>query len=251
MKPHQLPADECKYLNLQAVRGSSSRTQTLAARVDLRAQMPPVMDQEDLGSCTACALVAAHQFLDAVFKPSPLFVYYNTRWLDQQRGGNNPAVDDGSTLRQGIEALVQYGVCRDSLWPYLITKQGVKPSDAAYADGLNHQTVKYRNVRQTLTEMKTCLASGLPFVFGFIVYESFLSDAVARTGIVTMPKPRERVLGGHAVVAVGYDDSRKVLVCRNSWGTGWGDNGHFYLPYSYISSTRLASDFWVVTDVEV
>ena len=95
-----------------------------------------------------------------------------------------------------------------------------------------------------------CVASGWPFVFGFTVYESFLSDAVAKTGHVPMPSPAETVEGGHAVVAVGYDDKIQRFIVRNSWGTGWGMKGYCTMPYGYLTDPGLASDFWAIYTVE-
>src|SRR5439155_1322751 len=99
---------------------------------------------------------------------------------------------------------------------------------------------------QALVEMRACLADGYPFVFGFTVYESFESERVAATGIVPMPRPREKVLGGHAVLAVGYDDAKKRFLVRNSWGTGWGMQGYFTMPYDYLASRDLSDDFWTI-----
>ena len=95
------------------------------------------------------------------------------------------------------------------------------------------------------------LASGCPISFGFTVYESFESEAVAQNGIVPMPQPGERVLGGHAVVAVGYKPIKGQLYfeCRNSWGESWGDHGYFWMPSAYVASPTLASDFWVIQQV--
>lgn len=86
----------------------------------------------------------------------------------------------------------------------------------------------------------------LSFVFGFTVYESFESNTVARTGHAPMPSTRERVLGGHAVCAIGYDESKRWFICRNSWGTSWGMRGYFTLPYDYLTSSDLAADFWTI-----
>jgi len=99
----------------------------------------------------------------------------------------------------------------------------------------------------TLDEMLGCLADGFPFEFGFSVYESFESDQVARTGLVPMPKRGESLLGGHAVVGVGYDQATERLIVRNSWGVGWGDKGYFYLPFAYASNRNLSDDFWKVS----
>jgi len=89
----------------------------------------------------------------------------------------------------------------------------------------------------------------LPFVFGFAVYESFETEEVAKTGVMTMPTEKDNILGGHAVMAVGYDNDREVFIIRNSWGVNWGDQGYFYMPYEYMTNKNLCSDFWVVKKV--
>jgi C1A family cysteine protease len=98
--------------------------------------------------------------------------------------------------------------------------------------------------------MKGCLASGYPFVFGFSVYESFESQEVKQTGRVPMPSPNEQLLGGHAVLAVGYDDSQRRFIVRNSWGKDWGMQGYFTIPYAYLLDDNLADDFWTIRQVE-
>jgi C1A family cysteine protease len=99
--------------------------------------------------------------------------------------------------------------------------------------------------------MKGCLAAGFPFVFGFSVYESFETQAVAKTGVVPMPDKKEKMLGGHAVMAVGYDDSEGRFIVRNSWGPKWGQGGFFTMPYDYLVNQDLAADFWTIRLVEV
>jgi len=94
--------------------------------------------------------------------------------------------------------------------------------------------------------MKGCLASGYPFVFGFSVYESFESPQVAKTGIAPMPASSEKQIGGHAVIAVGYNDAQQRFIVRNSWGSGWGMRGYFTLPYAYLADGDLAADFWTI-----
>ena len=94
--------------------------------------------------------------------------------------------------------------------------------------------------------MQGCLASGYPFVFGFTVYASFESAAVAKTGKMPMPKSGEQVVGGHAVLAVGYNNDQRVFIIRNSWGDGWGDKGYFYMPYAYLLDDNLADDLWTI-----
>ncbi len=113
-----------------------------------------------------------------------------------------------------------------------------------------HKAVLYKRVTQIANQMKGCLASGYPFVFGFSVYESFMSPAVAKSGHALMPKPNERIEGGHAVLAVGYDDANQWFIVRNSWGTGWGIKGYFTLPYAYLLDQNLADDFWMIRVVK-
>ena len=98
--------------------------------------------------------------------------------------------------------------------------------------------------------MKGCLASKFPFVFGFTAYESFESPKVAKTGILGMPASDEKVVGGHAVMAVGYDDATRMFIVRNSWGSSWGQKGYYRMPYAYLTDSNLASDFWTIRSVE-
>jgi len=105
-------------------------------------------------------------------------------------------------------------------------------------------------VSRVLNQMKGCLASGYPFVFGFTVYDSFESTAVAHSGHATMPLPNEQVVGGHAVAAVGYDDKNQWFIVRNSWGTSWGLDGYFTLPYQYLLEPNLSDDFWTIRLVQ-
>ena len=109
--------------------------------------------------------------------------------------------------------------------------------------------MQYSRVKQDLYHLKSCLDEGLPFVFGFAVYESFETEEVAKTGVMIMPTEKDNILGGHAVMAVGYDNDKEVFIVRNSWGVNWGDQGYFYMPYEYMTNKNLCSDFWVVKKV--
>jgi C1A family cysteine protease len=142
--------------------------------------------------------------------------------------------------------LAKYGVCAESIWPYLIARFKQKPDSKAYNDAKS-RIIKTYQTMDTLFQMKSCLADGHPFSFGFTVYESFMSDKVAKTGIAPMPEPGESPVGGHAVYAIGYDDAKQFVKVRNSWGASWGDKGNFYLPYNYIGNKNLADDMWQVT----
>lgn len=218
----------------------------LPSQVDLRNQCPPVYDQGELGSCTANAIAAAMEFERIKqnlpdFLPSRLFIYYNERVIE---GTVNS--DGGAQIRDGIKSVAEQGACSETDWPYDISKFATQPLAQCFQDALIDKAVLYSRVINILTQMKGCLASGYPFVFGFSVYESFESEDVAKSGVAPMPQPSERCLGGHAVLAVGYDDSLQRFIIRNSWGTTWGMKGYFTLPYSYLMDSNLADDFWTI-----
>jgi hypothetical protein len=197
-------------------------------------------------NCTANAIAGAIEFerlkqnlSDLV--PSRLFIYYNERVIE---GTVNS--DSGAEIRDGIKSVAQQGVCPETEWPYDISKFDQQPPASAYQDALMDRAVSYQLVVQNLTQMKGCLASGYPFVLGFTVYESFESPDVAKTGHAPMPGPGEQQIGGHAVLAVGYDDSQQWFIVRNSWGAAWGMSGYFTLPYTYLTQSSLAADFWTI-----
>jgi C1A family cysteine protease len=218
----------------------------LPSKVDLHAGCPPVYDQGNLGSCTANAVAAAIDFERKkqrlpFLSPSRLFIYYNERVLE-----NSVSTDTGATLRDGIKTVAAQGACSESLWPYDINRFATAPTPACYAAAFQHKTISYARVAQDLTQAKSCLVSGYPFVFGFTVYQSFESDTVAQTGKVPLPGASESVLGGHACLIVGYSDASRRFLCRNSWGSQWGVHGYFTLPYEYVTNPNLADDFWTI-----
>jgi C1A family cysteine protease len=217
-------------------------------KVDLREHCPrTVYDQGDLGSCTANAIAAA---IEAVrikkgvhsTTPSRLFIYYNERVIE-----NTVPVDSGAMIRDGIKSVAHDGVCSETAWPYVVDWFTRRPHARAYEQAARHKVVTYERVVQNLDDLRGCLANGDPIVFGFSVYESFESAQVARTGEVSMPVGGERLLGGHAVLAVGYDDTTARFLVRNSWGPDWGQGGHFTMPYDYLINGRLSADFWAIT----
>jgi len=217
----------------------------LPSAVDLRPLCSPVEDQGALGSCTANALAGALEFLEnkdqvSFVDLSRLFIYYNERVIE-----HSVKSDSGAMLRDGIKTLAKQGVCSEKKWPYQVSKFTTKPPASCYTEASNHQITSYHRL-MTVDEMRACLAEGYPFVFGFTVYERFESQTVARTGVVNMPKPAEKVLGGHAVLAVGYDDKKKRFTVRNSWGPDWGKQGYFTMPYDYLAARNLSSDFWTI-----
>ncbi len=225
-------------------------TVPLPQTVDLRLECPLVYDQGQLGSCTANAIAGAVQFDRlkqglADWVPSRLFLYYNERLIEGTVGS-----DSGAEIRDGIKSVAAQGDCPELLWPYDLGRFAVQPPLWLYANALRYRAVRYQSLAGNLADTQSCLASGYPFIFGFTVYESFESPEVARTGRVPMPADGESVVGGHAVLAVGYDQNSRIFIVRNSWGAQWGDGGYFYLPYDYLTNGNLASDFWTIQVVE-
>jgi C1A family cysteine protease len=218
----------------------------LPAKADLTQTCPPVYDQGNLGSCTANAIGGAIEF-DRIkqslsdFVPSRLFIYYNERVIE-----GSVATDSGAMIRDGIKTVASDGVCPEPEWPYAVSKFATRPSPKCYTDAKLDRAVSYQSLIQDLNQMKGCLASGYPFIFGFTVYESFETESVAKTGHAPMPGWSERAVGGHAVMAVGYDETRQWFLVRNSWGEGWGMKGYFTMPYAYLLSPGLAQDFWTI-----
>jgi C1A family cysteine protease len=226
---------------------------SLPSSLDLSAgpDMPPIYDQGQLGSCTGNAISGAVDFENhkqdgSFLTPSRLWVYYQERVIE-----GTVEQDAGAQIRDGMKAIANLGVCPETDWPYDITTFAQAPPQKDYTDALKDKVIKYQAVTQDLFALKSVLANGMPVVFGFTVYASFESQAVATSGIVPMPSPSENVVGGHAVVLVGYNDAVDRFRVRNSWGTGWGQNGYFELPYLYVTSGSLASDFWVVQQTTV
>ncbi len=222
--------------------------QTLPPLVDMTLKCPSVVyDQGQLGSCTANAIAGAIEFdqlkqnLPDVFIPSRLFIYYNERAIE-----GTVTTDSGAQIRDGIKSVAKQGVCPEPMWPYDIAKFATKPPQACFTEAPKNSAVQYQRLVPTLNQLRGCLASGYPFVFGFTVYDSFESQTVATTGHVPMPAPSEAVIGGHAVMGVGYDDKNQWFIIRNSWGPAWGMKGYCTMPYAYLTSAQLASDFWTI-----
>jgi C1A family cysteine protease len=231
----------------------------LPPSADLRSMCPPVYDQGRIGSCTANAIGAAFEF-DLKkqglpdFVPSRLFIYYNERAME-----GHVQFDSGAQIRDGVKSVATLGVCSEDEWRYDDTpptydggpfpagaRDSEKPPPQCYEDALGNQVTTYSRVVRDLDQMRGCLAAGYPFLLGFTVYESFESQQVRSSGVVPMPQPGEQVLGGHAVLAVGYDDSGQTFTVRNSWGPDWGQAGYFTMPYAYLTTRGMSSDFWTI-----
>jgi C1A family cysteine protease len=226
---------------------------TLPSSVDLRPTCSPVEDQGDLGSCTGNALVGACEYLERknqaetlanVIRLSRLFVYYNERAIE-----GTIRSDSGAEIRDGVKSLANQGVCTEADWPYVVSRFRNKPSTAAYTEAVARKITAYARISRTngLVDFKRALAAGYPVVFGFTCYDSFEGETVEATGVLNMPVAGEAEVGGHAVVAVGYDDASERAIVRNSWGSAWGQHGYFTMPYTYLQSNTLVSDLWTIT----
>lgn len=248
-KPDIPDQRDYKYSNLVQQKLISTAG-TLPSRINLRRWCSEVEDQQYLGSCTANAIVGMIECRRNYEKKgglnfSRLFNYYNERVFIHME-----QVDSGAYLRDGVKSARMSGICLANDWPYDLRKWKTEPSDSAYRNAINYRISKYCRIN-TLDEMKLSLATGRPFVFGFAVYDSFMSQQVASTGIVPMPSSGERMLGGHAVMAIGYDDVTGKFLVRNSWGKRWGlkDNhlqGYCWMPYDYLTNRGLSNDFWTI-----
>jgi C1A family cysteine protease len=237
--------------DLRDARLSIPATTALPSEVDLSSQpdMPPVYDQGQLNSCTANALAAAVDFDNHLqtkefLNPCRLWIWYQERLME-----GHPGENVGAMIRDGAKVVANLGVCPETDWPYDPATFAQAPQQKDYTDALKDRVLTYATVPQDLWSLKSVLAGGRPVVFGFTVYSAFESQQVADTGIVTMPSPGDKVVGGHAVVLVGYNDAVDRFRVRNSWGAGWGQNGYFEMPYLYVTSTSLATDFWVLKTV--
>jgi C1A family cysteine protease len=231
----------------------------LPADIDLRPYCTRIENQGALGSCTANAGVGMYEYFIKLrygkeFDLSRLFLYKVTRNLLHWTG------DTGGFLRTTMGALVLFGVPPEEYWPYVIGTFDAEPSAFCYSFAEDFQALTYFRLDagavprdQLLARIKTFLAAGVPPMFGFTVYNSIAQAAT--TGEVPFPAPTDRVVGGHAVLAVGYSDTKKIknttsgaetngaLLIRNSWGTGWGAAGYGWLPYDYVLRS-LAVDWW-------
>lgn len=251
-----------KSAAIVAIRGKSKplkrAMKSAPKKVDLRAWCSPIEDQGNLGSCTANAGVALLEYFEnrahgRHLDASRLFLYKASRNLLKWTG------DQGAYLRTAMKAMVLFGVPPEEYWPYRISDFEKEPTSFCYAFAASYKTLKYyrldppgQPLAETLDAVKENLGGGLPAMFGFTVYSSIPPMGDGK-GEIPFPQTGDRVEGGHAVVAVGYDDGKKIagdtgaLLIRNSWGTGWGTEGYGWLPYRYVTE-GLADDFWSLVD---
>jgi C1A family cysteine protease len=216
--------------------------------VDLRQYCSSIEDQGKLGSCTGNAIAGAiellHKRQSRTLDISRLFIYYYERKFI---GTVN--YDSGAYIRDGIKACYTYGAPTENLWPYNISKFKMQPHKTAIVDALKRKVTSYQRALD-FNQVMDSITSGYPVTIGFNVYSSFDSPAVAKTGIMPYPNVnKERLLGGHAVLIVGYNKTNNTFIVRNSWGTRWGDNGYFYMPFQVIQNTSMSRDFWVIKSI--
>jgi C1A family cysteine protease len=252
---------------LATVHGAA-KAPALPAGADLRAWCAPIENQLNLGSCTANAGVGMIEYYERRafgkhIDASRLFLYKATRDLSKSIG------DTGAFLRTTMEAMVLFGLPPEEYWPYVVANYDTEPSAFLYSFGQNYQALNYYRLDPTgvakpalLSAIKSNLAAGLPSMFGFTVYDSYTQASVANKGAIPYPTAKEKIVGGHAIMAVGYNDTLQIrnasagavattgaLLIRNSWGTGWGDGGYGWLPYEYVLK-GLATDWWALISQE-
>ena len=216
--------------------------------IDLRQYCSLIENQGNLGSCTGNAIAGAiellHKRQNRTLDISRLFIYYYERVLI---GTVN--YDSGAYIRDGIKVCYKYGAPTENLWPYNISKFRSVPPKTALIDAAKRKVTSYQRAAD-FNQVIDAITSGYPVTIGFSVYSSFDSPVVAKTGIMPYPNTnKERLLGGHAVLLVGYNKYNNTFIARNSWGTGWGDRGYFYMPFQVIQNTRMSSDFWVIKSI--
>ena len=251
-----IPAGKSSGYKAMAARAGASQYQPSVAvkmgplpqSVDLRPAMTLVENQGNTNSCVANAVAGAYEYwikkaTSRDVNISRLFVYYNARWRDGSQDK-----DEGSVIQLAMESLAKFGACHEEVWPFddrLIFK---KPNSEAYKLAYENRVHDMAQVPLDLDAWKQALAEGKPIVFGVALFESF-DQASERGGVVPMPSPDDlgrESHGGHAMCAVGYSDSERVFIVRNSWGDDWGDKGYCYIPYSYlINPTFNFGDSWV------
>lgn len=230
----------------------TSRTGAANSSVDLSPKMPPVYDQGNTSSCTGNGVAACVEYLRLCqglrdFTPSRLFLYYNGRTYE-----NTSNSDAGAEIADVVKGVQQFGYCHEDVWPFIETKVTVSPDQSCYLDAKKHNVFNVNDVAQDLNHMKYILEHHGPIIFGSTLYASFLSKSVEENGMVPMPNPREKVLGGHCMVIVGFDDETQRFKVRSSWGKNWGAEGYCFMPYEYILNKDLTDDchvLWAVKEI--
>lgn len=240
-------------------------SKSLPSKIDLKKWCSPIENQGNLGSCTANAVAALVEYFEnksfgKYLDASRIFLYKTTRNLLHLKG------DTGAFLKSTLGALVLFGMPPEEYWPYAPERFDEEPDAFCYAFAQNYKCINYFRhdppeitPSDTLLSIKKYLATGIPSVFGFTVYQSIKQAEI--DGRIPFPQSNEKMLGGHAVAAIGYDDSIEItnkannktstgaILIRNSWGEQWGEKGYGWLPYDYILK-GIALDWWSILKQE-
>lgn len=221
--------------------------ESIPISIDLRPLWGEIFDQGELGSCTSNSIAGHVRYI--LFKsrgpslhPSRLFIYYNGRVV----AGEPFNEDTGLSIKDGCVSVNKYGVCDEAMWPYNINKFATRPSDMCYSEAAKNNQFSYFNVPQTLDQIRQCLSQKYLISFGARLFESFMSSATARSGMVQMPSSDEVEIGSHAMCIVGYNDRTRLFAVANSWSDRWGRNGFCFIPYDYICNKNYCGDFWTL-----
>jgi C1A family cysteine protease len=214
--------------------------------ISVRVSCPPVYSQGSLSSCVGNAVAAGVDFAHLIqglgyYNPSRLFIYYNARKLEGTQDQ-----DIGCTIRDAIKSVVQQGVCSEIDWPYIISNVNMEPTLFCYNNAMNEQVISYQRLGYIETEFERCLYEGYPFTIGARIFENFPMET--STGII--PMPEGEIIGGHAMLIVGYNKLERMFTIRNSWGENWGDGGYGYIPFDYVLNNGWSGDFWTIRTVE-
>lgn len=228
--------------------------------VDLRKRLPPVWDQGNTSSCGGQSGAALMSFFHPeVGDFSALQIYYAVRLLE-----NAVDEDGGVETRDVLKVLKDIGAAPASIFPFDPSKVLVPPPEETAIEAKKYRISTYSRLISA-DDYINCLSSGFPFVLGFMVPESLDGELVNRTGIMPIPDlSKERIIGGHDVLVVGYDRTFKrtpffestgmdhsevddtMLLIRNSWGPKWSPKfrGHFWMPLSYAINPSTGGDAW-------
>lgn len=228
--------------------------------VNLSSFIDVVYYQGNLSSCSANASSYAYRFLEnkqnetnsVKIMPSRLFIYYNTRVL-----GGNVSSDTGGSITNAISTLKTKGSCDESLWTYDVTKVFVAPPSSCYTSALNHKVITSATItlptntteNSVIAPLRSILINGFPFIMRMKVYQSIFTPTVPIAGVIAFPIASGDVfLGYHYIICIGFDDTKRRFTLRNSWGQGNGDNGDYYIPYSYVANGYTAKTTGILCD---
>jgi C1A family cysteine protease len=221
----------------------------LPKAVDLRDWCPPVMDQGELGSCTAHGITGALRTLLRRYSLSDHELSRLQLYFDERVVERDVSEDAGAEIRTGIKCAAKIGVGLEQFWPYenIMTNFTQYPPKQVYESAKPFNAMKYARVRVGARAVKNALALGFPVVIGLSLYANFDLPEVEKTGVV--PMPDGKMDGGHCLYVVGYGQKPGYFTVRNSWGVDWGDKGDCYFPEEYIGSAKYGSDYWVIHEV--